>query len=355
MQLDTLHCRSFRALADLRFAPQPGLNLIRGGNAQGKTSILEAILFAATSKSHRTANEADLVRHGDEAFHLALTAQSHGRALALEANWWRGVKRFKVNGVLQSRVSDILGRLHAVFFSPEDITLVKGGAGERRRFLDMELSQVDPLYLSALQQYRQALRQRNELLRTRTEDAALFEAWETQLAAHGAALVESRRGFVEALSPLAAQAHAAIGGGETLALEYQPDTPDAEALTRALERSRASDLKRGLTSRGPHRDDVEIAVSALPARSHGSQGQQRTTVLAMKLAELEIVRQRTGEYPVLMLDDVCAELDTDRARALFDAVPESVQCLVTTADLHMDPDRFARTVTVFQVAGGNLV
>lgn len=354
MRLLELHCQSFRCLDGLRFEPGAGLNVIRGGNAQGKTSVLEAILFAATSKSHRTNNEEDLVRHGAESFHIAVSAERADRSVRIEANWWQGAKRFKVNGVAQARVSDILGRLHVVFFSPEDIELVKGGAGERRRFLDMELSQVDASYLASLQQYRQVLRQRNELLRGGHPDPDLFAAWDTQLAAHGGALIAARRSFLLDLAPLAAEAHARIADGELLALEYNPDVEDAENLLQMLERNRASDIRRGTTGRGPHRDEVRLSVAGHPARSHGSQGQQRTAALSLKLAELQLVKRRTGEYPVLMLDEVLAELDASRADSLFDAIPSEVQCIMTTTDASPSSALSERPCRVFQIERGHL-
>jgi len=354
MRLLELHCQSFRCLDELRFAPGAGLNVIRGGNAQGKTSVLEAVLFAATSKSHRTNNEADLVRHGAESFHIAVSAERADRRVRIEANWWQGAKRFKVNGVPQTRVSDILGRVHVVFFSPEDIELVKGGAGERRRFLDMELSQVDASYLISLQQYRQVLRQRNELLRAGHPDPDLFAAWDAQLAAHGGALIAARRSFLAELAPLAAQAHANIAEGEALALEYSPDVEDAETLLQLLERNRAMDIRRGTTGRGPHRDEVRLDITGHPARSHGSQGQQRTAALSLKLAELHLVKRRAGEFPVLMLDEVLAELDASRADCLFDAIPSEVQCIVTTTDAGPSAALSGRACQVFPIERGHL-
>ncbi len=353
MRLTELHCQSFRCLDRLHFSPGPGLNVIRGGNAQGKTSVLEAVLFAATSKSHRTNNEEDLVCHGAESFHISVAAKRADRDVRIEANWWKGAKRFKVNGVAQARVSDILGRLHVVFFSPEDIELVKGGAGERRRFLDMELSQVDASYLVSLQQYRQVLRQRNELLRRGHADPDLLAPWDAQLSVHGGALIVARRSFLSELAPLAAEAHAGIADAEPLALTYTPDVEDAESLLQLLERNRAMDLRRGTTGRGPHRDEIRLDITSHPARSHGSQGQQRTAALSLKLAELHLVKRRTGEFPVLMLDEVLAELDARRAESLFSAIPPEVQCIVTTTDAGSSTVLSRRDCKVFPIERGH--
>ena len=185
MHLTRFQCRGFRGLQDTDFVPCPGLNVLSGANAQGKTSVLEAILYGATTRSHRASSDEELVHYGGNEFHVRIEALAAGHPVLIEANWWCEAKRFRVDGVPQTRLSDILGRVCVVFFAPEDIGLVKGAASVRRLFLDMELSQVQPPYLRALQRYRQALRQRNELLRRQCTDGALLEPWELQLAEHG--------------------------------------------------------------------------------------------------------------------------------------------------------------------------
>ncbi len=333
MYVQRVECRLFRCLENVIFEPEPALNIIRGGNAQGKTSLLEAVLFAATSKSHRTNVESELPQYGADQFQLRLRAQRDTGAVDIESRWFRGTKRIKVNGVPQTRLSDLLGRVNVVFFSPEDVDLVRGGAAQRRRFLDMAISQVQPPYLAALQMYRQALRQRNELLRAAQPDHDHIAVWDAQLAQYGAVMTAQRAAFIAALSDHAARAYTQIAGAEPLALEYAPDVRMDESLAAVLERSRTSDIKRRVTQRGPHRDDFAVLVDARPARSHASQGQQKSAALAIKLAELALARERVGEYPVLMLDEVLAELDAQRARRLLDAIDPQVQCLMTTTEL----------------------
>ena len=351
MYLDELHCHGFRCLADLHFTPARGVNFIRGRNAQGKTSLLECILFAATSKSHRTSLETDLAARGGEGFRIALHVVRADREVTLEVNWWQGDKRVKVNGVAQSRMSDTLGKVRVVLFSPEDIALVKGSASTRRKFLDMALSQLSPVYLAALQQYRQVLRQRNELLRASQPDGRQLDAWDQQLIKHGRILIQEREAFIEELGNFAAQAYRAIAREEELRLRYLPDTP-ARDLEKALQEARPSDLRRKQTSHGPHRDEIEFVIADKPARSYASQGQQKSAALAVKLAELELVRERTGEYPILMLDEVLAELDAARGEHMFDAINEEVQCLLTTTDLH--DQNGARAAANFIIENGTL-
>ena len=354
MYLTKVECRTFRCLSQVSFEPLQGVNIIRGHNAQGKTSVLEAVFFAATSKSHRTNIERDLVQHGADGFRVALWAERHDRGVSIEAAWQKGTKRFKVNGIPQTRISDILGRFRAVFFSPEDIELVKGGGATRRRFLDMEISQIHPSYLAALQQYRQVLRQRNELLRSHTPDPNLLAVWDAQLVQHGTVLIRERAAYLTQLGALAKQAYGHVATGESLDLVYAPDVKEPADLADTLERSRATDIQRRVTQHGPHRDDFEVCIDGRPARAFASQGQQKTAALAVKLAELELVKARTGEYPVLMLDEVLAELDEARSQHLFRAIDGEVQCILTTTGVDTRPRPFDGPCEHFRIQGGCL-
>jgi len=354
MRLTQLKCRGFRCLGDIAFAPGPGLNIVHGDNAQGKTSLLEALLYVCTARSHRTANERELAHHGGEGFSIAAEAERSDRTVSLDAHYWQKAKRFKINGVAQTRISDILGRINTVFFSPEDVGLIKGGATQRRRFLDMEISQINPRYLAALQQYRQVLKQRNSLLKQHRPDPALLEVWEAQLAPHGVAMMEERARFIDALSALAAAAYRRIASEETLALAYAPDISGKEDLAAVLARTRDTDIRRKQTTRGPHRDDVEIAIDGKPARIFGSQGQQKSAALALKLAEIDLIHGQTGEYPILMLDEVLAELDAHRAGHLFESLGDDVQCLVTTTERELTDKIGARPYRRFQMTRGQL-
>ena len=354
MFLIELTCENYRGLTSTAFAPGPGVNLIRGDNAQGKTSILEALLYLATSKSHRTNLESDLVRRGESGFRVRASVRRHDRDVSIEAAWWQGAKRIRVNGVNQTRVSEVLGKIIVVFFSPEDVALVRGSAAQRRTFLDMELSQISPRYLHALQQYRQAIKQRNELLRHPNPDDALLDAWDAQLVSHGATLMEERGLFVQQLAPGAARAYEAIAEKEPMVLAYKPDVRMDASLSEVLAASRKTDIRQGMTTRGPHRDDLSFDVDEKAARPFASQGQQKTAALALKLAELDLVRARTGEYPILMLDDVFSELDAGRSQRLLCAVPPDAQCLMTTTDLTAREDLFGASCARFHIQAGTI-
>lgn len=347
-------CQDFRCLENVEFTPTPEINVIHGDNGQGKTTLLEAILYGATSKSHRTTQEMDLPRYGADAFHIHLEAQRIDRKVTIAAHWFKGVKRFKVNDVSQSRVSDILGRLNVVLFSPEDIELVKGGGATRRRFLDMELSQLQPQYLQALQAYRRILRQRNEILRTKKPDPQLLDVWDTQLVQHAALLIRERNEYIDELAALATQAYQDIAQEGPLTLTYRPDVRGEQEFSEVLTKSRDNDMRRGMTAHGPHRDDIEIRIAGRRARSHASQGQQKTVALALKLAEVTLVKRRTGEFPLLMLDEVLAELDTHRAQKLFQTLPTGLQCLVTTTTQARLQESIGVECAQFHIEGGQI-
>lgn len=354
MRLNRVTIERFRLLEEVVLEPGPGINVIAGGNAQGKTSILEAILYCTTTRSHRTRQDRELVQHGAEGFRLRLEATRASRAVAIEAITWQGARRVKVQGATLSRVSDLLGQAHVVFFVPEDIEMVRGAAAARRRFLDMELSQIMPTYLHALQRYRQVLRQRNELLRTRRVDEDQLAAWDAPLAQHAGVIIRERRAFLEELAEGAEAAYARIAPAERLRVAYAPSAACGESLAELLVQRRALDIRHGVTGRGPHRDEVDLFVGERPARAFGSQGQQRTAALALKLAEVELVQRRSGEYPVLMLDDVLSELDADRSRRLFDTLDDAVQCLLTTTDLTLSHAVFGERAAHFRVEAGRL-
>lgn len=352
MRLIRLQCNQFRGLKDIDFTPGPRFTILSGANAQGKTSVLEAILYAATTRSHRTSSDDELARYGTSEFHVRIEAAGKNTPVNIAAHWWRYAKRFKVNGVAQTRLSDVLGNVCTVFFAPEDIALVKGAASGRRLFLDLELSQLMPPYLRALQQYRQALRQRNELLRRQCNDPDLLAPWENQLAAYGKILIKERDACVRELSDIAGPLYGRIVEEEPLELIYKPDIADPETVPRVLRETRNSDLQRRNTGRGPHRDDVEIRIAGRDARSYGSQGQQKSAALVLKLAEVELTLRRMGEYPVVLLDEALAELDAGRAARLFSAIPGEAQAIITTAHPEQLPEIDSENIYHFHIQGG---
>ena len=328
-----LNVENFRPYEKAQLMPAPGVTLLYGGNAQGKTALIEALYLTCTGRSHRTTRDAELVKTGEMFARVTVEAERRDGRHDVEILLRPGEKkRITVGGSVASRSGDLMGHVTGVLFSPEDLRMVKDGPAERRRFVDMELSQMRPAYYAALQRYNRALLQRGTLLKT--GDLTCLDAWDEQLAKSGAEIMRARISFVEKLSGIAKEVHRSISGGEALQIEYRPGAkaaPDAESILKLLQDARAQDIRRMTTSVGPHRDDLAFFVAGADARAYGSQGQQRTLALSLKLSELEVMRLETGEYPVLMLDDVMSELDPDRRRFLLERL-SSVQTLIASTD-----------------------
>ena len=353
MRLNQLVLRNFRNYVDCEVDFTDRVNLIVGENAQGKTTLLEAVYYLSTAKSHRTYPDDELIRHNESWFYLKGIIEAQGSAATPEApdptplsrmtvevsNETNGKKRFKLNGILQKKLSQWIGQFKVVFFSPESLTLVKGAPTDRRRFIDILISQINAAYLTHLQNYQFALKQRNELLkqiRSKQANSELLDSWENLLVAAGISIVQARAGVLARLRTHTQAKHAELtGNSETLELTYRPflegiDTavkPDASnKFGRALESSRSYDILRGTTSLGPHRDDFKLVLRAQSAgtaycqeaKSFGSQGQQRTIALALKLGELELIREEANGPPIVLLDDVFSELDDVRSAFLFE-------------------------------------
>ena len=373
VRIEKLVLRHFRNYTHLELALPGNLNLLVGGNGQGKTNILEAVYLLCTGRSHRTNRDAEMVQWGFEQGLVELSFSKKGLSHRLTMVLAKPQKRQVVlNGSL-TRFKEVIGTVNAVLFSPEDLLLVKGAPHLRRRFLDMELSQASPSYYHLLLYYHRALAQRNNLLRLLREsrsDLATLNVWDEQVAHYAAAIVSRRLAAVKQLSLLARLLHRQLTGGtENLAVLYQchgrpgADTAtevDAQFYRQALTQNRQHDIGRGYTSVGPHRDDFGLVVDEVDMRTYGSQGQQRTAVLALKLAELEFIKAQTGEYPVLLLDDVMSELDRSRRRQLLNFIQDRIQTVITATDREYFPawplNGQGRVFTVRQgeVAGDDL-
>ena len=341
MHITRLELRQFRNYEEAELRPCEGVTVLYGNNAQGKTALLEAIVLSCTGRSHRTSRDKELIRWGQEMGRVFVQAEkrdgSHEVEMLLSSLRRKAVR---VNGSALQRTGELMGHVNGVLFAPEDLRMVKDGPAERRRFIDMELSQIKPSYYYALQHYAHALMQRNRLLRDialKPSLSDMLEDWDAQLARHGAAIMRARQGFIALISEAAHENHLEISGGqEDLKARYVPsldaqDEPE-QALMKALRVARDVDIRRGTTSVGPHRDDLLLTLSGMDVRVYGSQGQQRTTALSLKLAELDIMRREIGEWPVLMLDDVMSELDPRRRRQLLGRL-NGIQTIVTCTDM----------------------
>jgi DNA replication and repair protein RecF len=382
MRLTHLSLHNVRNYVRLDLDLPPGVTVLLGDNAQGKTNLLEAIYYLATSRSPHASADRELVNWltveqeplpyarwvgrvlrgtGEVTIEITLTQQ--------ENNGSTYRKQIRLNGTGR-RAMDLLGQLNVVLFLPEDIALVSGAPASRRRYLDAMLCQVDPPYCRALSRYNQVITQRNALLRNLRErggDPTQLTFWDERLVEHGTYLVAHRQEALRALDVLAHTVHAELTEGvERLRLRYVPSVeingPEAAggvgtAFQRQLQALRQREIAAGVTLLGPHRDDVRFLIDDIDAGIYGSRGQQRTVALTLKLAEVDLMRREVGEYPVLLLDDVLSELDAHRRRFLLHrlASPDGPQqAIITTTDLHSLSETFLRSCQLWRVQMGRL-
>lgn len=365
-ELQLQHFRNYPS-ADLKLGP--GINVLLGENAQGKTNLLEAIYVLALTRSHRTANDHDLVNWE------AKTAKVSGRvvkavgSVPLELTFSRQGKRAKVNHLEQARLSQYIGQLNVILFAPEGLAIVKGAPTVRRRFMDMEFGQMNPRYLYNLSQYRTLLKQRNRYLKDlqhkQNRDLLFLSVLSDQLAAYGAEIIAQRLRMLHKLEHWAQAIHAEISQQrEELTFHYATQVPEDQltdpdticaALTQLYKDHQDKELYRGTTLVGPHRDDLHFRVNGKNVQTFGSQGQQRTTALSVKLAEIDLMKEETGEYPVLLLDDVLSELDDARQTHLLKAIQDKVQTFITTTSLSGITRQLIKDPTIFHVANGTVV
>ena len=332
MIIQSIELNNFRNYENLQISFDEGTNILFGDNAQGKTNILEAAYLSGTTKSHKGSK--------DKEMHL-----KHNRS-----------KGIAVNKIPMKKASELFGILNIVFFSPEDLNIIKNGPSERRHFLDAELCQLDKIYLSDLSNYNKILNQRNKLLKDmvyRPELSDTLPVWDMQLADTGKKIIRRREQFVKELNEIVHEIHYRISGGrEELFLSYEPSV-SADLLEQELERVKPRDLKQCQTSVGPHRDDLLFSIAGVDIRKFGSQGQQRTSALSLKLSEIELVRKSIHDTPVLLLDDVLSELDSNRQNYLLNSICDT-QTIITCTGL----DEFIRNRfeinKVFEVISGQV-
>lgn len=337
MKIKSLTLKNFRNYTDEKLELSDGVNILTGENAQGKTNAVEAVFFLCTGYSPRANRDKLVVKFGENSGEIAGVADSlYGEVSVRIVFSTSDNKRMFVNGMEVLRVSELLGNIHSVFFNPAELKLVQESPEDRRRFMNISLSQMSKSYFRALQNYNKILAQRNNLLKDR--DVGLIRetlpVWDAGLTKHAAVIISARNSFLSALAPVAEEKHALLSGGrEKLTMKtesgyYGTEEEIAYALSEDLKTGFERDLRLGFTGIGPHRDDIKFMLNGEDARVFGSQGQQRTIALSLKLAETETFKERFGEYPVLILDDVLSELDKSRQQKLIAAVKD-IQTLFT--------------------------
>ncbi len=354
-RLAFLSVRSLRIIESAELEISPEITLITGPNGHGKTTLLEAVALAALGRLWRGGRDGQAVRTGDESARITARLEGAGAEIGVVLPS-AGRRKVLLNGSGLSRPSDIMGRLPVVGFNAFDLEVVRGGPAERRAFLDGEMAQLSPAYLKALASYKRALAQRGALLKRLKESWAppeLFEPWEAALAASGAVLRAMRRDWTAVLAVSAAEDHAILSGGERLEVRYEAS--DGELSPEALAASRARDAVRGATTLGPHRDTLAVEINGLDARAHGSQGQQRTAVIALKAAVFRSVEERFGQAPLLLLDDVFSDLDSSRRERLMNlALERGSQVLITCTEPHQAGAEVEDRARIFRVDSGRV-
>ena len=357
MIIKSIELKNFRNYEDLNISFDEGTNIFYGDNAQGKTNILEAAYVSGTTKSHKCSKDKEMIRFGEQEAHIRTIVLKNGKEYQIDMHLKHNkTKGIAINKVPIRKASELFGILNMVFFSPEDLNIIKNGPSERRRFLDSELCQLDRIYLSDLTTYNKILNQRNKLLKDivyRPDLKDTLPIWDLQLAETGKKIIKRRKQFVEELSEIVYRNHYHISGGkEELILKYDPDVDDIffeDELLRVRER----DLKQCMTSVGPHRDDLLFSIQDIDIRKFGSQGQQRTSALSLKLSEIELVKRAIHETPVLLLDDVLSELDSNRQNYLLNSIHDT-QTLITCTGLDEFVKNRFQINKIFKVVQGNV-
>ena len=357
MVIESIKLENFRNYETLELTLDPGTNIFYGENAQGKTNILESVYLCGTTKSHKGSKDREMIRFDQEEAHIRMKLDRDGSSYSIDMHLKKNrPKGIAINGVPIRKAGELLGLGNFVFFSPEDLNIIKNGPGERRRFLDMELCQLDSIYLFHLSNYNKLLLQRNRLLKDYgfyPEAGTMLDVMDEQLIQYGTALIRSRRAFTDQLQKIIGGIHSSLSGRkEDLTVTYEPNTEETE-FGQKLQENREKDLRMKQTMTGPHRDDLGFAVHGVDLRKYGSQGQQRTTALSLKLAEIEIVKQSVKDTPVLLLDDVLSELDGSRQRYLLENIHD-IQTMITCTGVDDFVENNFQIDRLFQVVEGTV-
>lgn len=357
MKIIDLALNNFRNYQLSEFQFDENTNVLFGDNAQGKTNVLEAIFVAATTKSHKSSKDREMINMDANESHIRMHVEKRERVHKIDIHLKKsGSKGIAIDGIPIKASSELIGLCNIIFFSPEDLGIIKNGPSERRRFIDIELCQLDKMYLHDLSKYNKILAQRNNLLKQINEKRDLIDTldiWDMQLVEYGKKVIKRRNDFLLELQTIIEVIHNKLSGGrEILFVEYEPNSSE-ELLDEKLFLARDRDIFQGTTSVGPHRDDISFKINGQDIRKYGSQGQQRTTALSLKMAEIEIVKKAVGETPVLLLDDVLSELDRKRQNYLLENI-KGIQTLVTCTGLEEFVQNGINIDKTFEIENGSI-
>ena len=350
MIVKNIKLTNFRNYDNLDLSLNSGINIFYGNNAQGKTNIIEAIFLSAIGKSFRTNKDSELIKFNENCAAVNISYKNSDREGNIEVNI-SDKKKVKVNGIPVKRLSEILGKVYVVLFTPDDINILKGSPSNRRKFLNIMISQLRPLYMFALSEYIQTMNQRNSYLKQikfENKSEEMLDIWDMKLAELGTKIYFYRKEFIEKISNKLQDIHSKItNNNEEIIIKYNFECKDKEEYYQNLKKYRKSDIQKGSTNYGIHRDDFSIAINNNLISSYGSQGQHRTAILSLKIAELQIIYDEVGEYPILLLDDFMSELDSERRINLLDNMNNN-QVIITCTDKSFFGDIESRYYNVSQ-------
>lgn len=360
MYIKSLVLNNFRNYEKLNIDLIKGINIFNGDNAQGKTNVIESIYYCSIGKSHRTNKDKELVKWNNEEAYIRLYVCRDRIDKKIEIKIFKeGKKGINVNSIKLKKLSELFGIFNAVIFSPEDLKIVKDSPGYRRKFLDIELSKLKGKYYYELSQYHKVLEERNALLRSRNKKALdMLDIYDMQLSKYGNYIIEQRINYLEKLNVIGNSIHGDITSKkENIEFKYITSITDNENIEAALlenfTKNRKKDIEKCMTSIGPHRDDFYIAINGIDTRSYGSQGQQRTAVLTIKFASLSILKEYTGETPVLLLDDVLSELDISRQKYILNSIND-IQTIITCTGMSEIRNNLVDDYKIFNVKDGKV-
>lgn len=338
MIINSVNLENFRNYESLFIEFDNNTNILYGNNAQGKTNILESLYMCSTTKSHRGSKDKEVIRFGKDEAHIKVIVNKrdvpHRIDIHLRNNKSKGIA---IDGIPIKKASELFGIVNVIFFSPEDLSIIKNGPSERRKFMDIELCQIDKMYVNNLLNYNKIVNQRNKLLKDLSFnfDKSLYETldiWDIQLAQYGSLVIKRREEFIRQINEIIENIHFKLSGEkENLVIKYEKNTSEKDLLNQ-ITLNREKDIKLKTTNTGPHRDDLGFFINGMDVRKFGSQGQQRTSALSLKLSEIELVKRVINDMPVLLLDDVMSELDSNRQNQLLESI-KGVQTIVTCTGL----------------------
>ena len=358
MFIKSLKLKDYRNYDLLNLEFDKATNIFYGDNAQGKTNILEAVYLSGTTKSHRSSKDRDLIRFQCEESHIETVVVKNGVPYQIDMHLKKNSpKGIAINRIPIKKATELFGLMNFVFFSPEDLNIIKNGPSERRRFMDLELSQLDKLYLKDLTSYNRIVNQRNKLLKDASFQPSLLDTldiWDMQLISYGKKIISRRKQFIQEVNEIIEEVHSKLTGGkEKIILSYESGCGTL-SLEEAVLRNRERVIKMKSTSAGPHRDDICFRIGDIDIRRFGSQGQQRTAALSLKLSEIELVKKIIKDTPVLLLDDVLSELDKNRQNYLLDSIHD-IQTLITCTGVDEFVNHRFAINKIFHVQSGHVI